>query len=377
MLSLLPFLVAILYYLCFALLLGLVTVIAAAPLSLSLPATKSAERSKVKNAAQRPLDSVSARRNGLAKRRFFFLLALSLLLWQLTLFLETRTTLPLLQLWLGRINFAAVAVAVFFSWGFVQHVAQQSAQSAQGEASYTALSVTAPSLLGPRWLRYSLYFETAFFALLTLLTPLIDEAESIVAGHPVTQFGPLFPYYLLHILGYLVATLILAFAARGRSLAAPTVRRQLTVIGVGILATGGVALITNALLPYGFDDFRFCDIGALSTLFFLLSVAYAVFVHGLFDLRIVLRETLVYGLLLAVVLGGYSSAVFVATQYLTGGTGADKLTQFMVLLIAFSFDPLRRYLEEKTDILLFGKDRGRRRRRRRSIAASLFSWRRE
>ena len=33
--------------------------------------------------------------------------------------------------------------------------------------------------------------------------------------------------------------------------------------------------------------------------------------------------------------------------------GAGKLTQFSVLLIAFSFDPLRRFLEKKTDHLLF------------------------
>ncbi len=111
--------------------------------------------------------------------------------------------------------------------------------------------------------------------------------------------------------------------------------------------------MSNALLPYGFGDFRFCDVGTLSTLCFVLAVAYATFIHGLFDLRVILRETLVYGVLLAFVLGTYSSAVFVVTQYLTNSAG--KLTQFAVLLIAFSLDPLRRFLEKKTDRLLFGR----------------------
>ena len=66
---------------------------------------------------------------------------------------------------------------------------------------------------------------------------------------------------------------------------------------------------------------------------------------------------MVYGLLLAFVLGGYSSAVFVVSQYLTTGSGIG--TQFAVLLIAFSFDPLRRWLEKETDRLLFGDARGR------------------
>lgn len=38
-------------------------------------------------------------------------------------------------------------------------------------------------------------------------------------------------------------------------------------------------------------------------------------------------------------------------------SGAEKLTQFAVLFLAFSFDTLRRYQEEKTDRLLF-EERG-------------------
>jgi len=58
--------------------------------------------------------------------------------------------------------------------------------------------------------------------------------------------------------------------------------------------------------------------------------------------------------LLAFVLGAYSSAVFVIAQSLTESAG--KWTQFAVLLIAFSFDPLRRFLEKKIDGFLFGQD---------------------
>jgi hypothetical protein len=78
----------------------------------------------------------------------------------------------------------------------------------------------------------------------------------------------------------------------------------------------------------------------------------------------ILRKALVYGILLAFVLGAYSSAVFLVTEYLTESAG--KATQFAVLLIAFSVDPLRKFLEEKTRRLLFGKHgaevRGRKRR---------------
>jgi hypothetical protein len=138
----------------------------------------------------------------------------------------------------------------------------------------------------------------------------------------------------------------------------------MALIGLGMLATGSIAFVSNALLPYGWREFRFCDVGTLSTLLFVLAVAYATFLHGLFDLKVLLRKTLVYGLLLAFVLGTYRTTLFLLSQYLTGGAG--KLGQFAVLLIAFSVDPLRRFLEKKTDHLLFGEpDPARTRKQRR------------
>ena len=331
--------VALLYYLCFLLLAALSLFIAS-------------------NGSQRTRSP---------SRRTFFLLALALLAWQLTLFLEVRTAHPAAQLWLGRANFAAVALAAYLALRFVQEV-----------------PVRDPGKRSPR--PFWLVVETWVLAALTLLTPLVSAAERVEAGHAVTTFGPLFPGYLFHVLGYLGAALTLAFRERRRA-ADLRVRGQLTLIGVGMLATGSVALVTNALLPYGWGDFRFCDWGTLSTLFFVLAVAYAVFVHRLFDLRVIVRETLVYGILLAFVLGAYSSAVFLLTQFLT--EGAEKLTQFAVLLIAFSVDPLRRFLEEKADRLLFGeRDAGRHGRKRRAgqrggrtggpmALALLFPWRRQ
>jgi len=311
------------------------------------------------------------RRHRARLRRLFLWLALSLLLWQLTLFLEVRTVSPAAWLWLGRLNYTAIVFAPYLALRFVQEVALKGTRR---HASWTFWSWT-----------FSLRAETGLLAVLTLLTPLIDAAERVEAGQAISTYGPLFPVYLLHVVGYLVAALVVALRERRRA-EKRMVRNQLTLIGGGMLATGGIALVTNALLPYAWGDFRWCDIGALSTLLFLLAIAYATFVHRLFALRVVLRETLVYGILLAFVLGSYSSAVFVVSQYLTEGAG--KFVQFAVLLIAFSFDPLRRFLEEKTDRLLFGprednregrKQRNKRRARRmggRLTLALLFPWRR-
>ena len=280
-------------------------------------------------------------------RRMFCLLALFLLLWQLTLFLEVRLALPDLQLWFGRANFAAVVFVTYFALRFVQEVSPKT---------------TRPSASLLRWL----CAETLLLALLALLTPFITRTERVETSHAISTFGLLFPLYLLHVLLYLGAALVLAFRQRRRA-QKPALRGQFLLIGSGMLVTGGIALVTNVLLPYGLGDFRFCDAGTLSTIFFVLAIAYATFLQGLFDLRLLLRKTLVYGVMMVFVLSAYSATVFLITQYLTDGT--DKIKQFAVLGIAFSFDPLRRLLEEKTDRLLFGAREGRKepikRRRRR------------
>jgi hypothetical protein len=332
--------VAILYYLCF-LLLGALT------FSIAFMGRRGSER--------------HAR-----LRNTFFLLALWLLSWQATVFLEVRVKIPVEQLWVGRFNFATVAVVVYLVLRFVQQI------PVSGPVARSRRSV---------WL----LVETGLLFTITLFSPLVDAAERVVPGQrAVTVFGPLFPIYLLHILVYLALAVEYAFRVR-RETQDPMVRRQLDLVGLGLLATCPVAIITNAALPYLYNDFRFCDIGTISTIAFVLAIAYATFIHQLFDVRIIVRETMVYGLLLAFVLGAYSSTVFLVSQSITENSG--KFTQFSVLLIAFSVDPLRRFLEKKVDRMLFGphREKGRARTKRnnrvgrpesRSALALVFPWRR-
>ena len=311
-------LIALFYYLCFLLLAGLTLFVA----------FRSSQRT----------------RSRVRLHRAFFLLALSLLLWQVTLFLEVRVALPDLQLWLGRANFTAIVFVVYFALRFVQAVPLKGPHQAVRSS----------------WL---LCTETTLLAGITLLTPLVTVAERVGDGQAISTFGPLFPCYLLHVMGYLTATLIVALQER-RNAKDRTTQRQLTLIVYGIFATGSIALITNALLPYRYGDFRFSDTGTLSTLLFTLCIAYATFLHRLFEARLLLRATLVYGTLLVFVLSVYSSMVMLITNYLTSGSSNAK--QFVVLMLAFSFDPLRRLLEKKADDLLFGQKEAKEKERKRS-----------
>ena len=121
-----------------------------------------------------------------------------------------------------------------------------------------------------------------------------------------------------------------------------------------MFATGVFGVVADILLPYGFDDIRHTDRGPSSTAHFLLDVSHAVLKHRINDLRLLIRKTLVLGILGALALAVYGAVVVLATDRLTGD---DTAAKFAVLVIALSFDPLRRVFERKVDEVLFGAEK--------------------
>ena len=271
--------------------------------------------------------------------RWFVASCLALLVWVVTLFLFSRSDDPSYILLVGRANFAAVSLAVYFGFRFVKAVAALPARSSD------------TWLLG-----LSIILST-----IAATTPWIDKIELVgagIAGGHETVYGPLFAFSVAHIIGMLAATLWLAF--RSSEWVVSPHRDQLLLLGWGTLATGAISLVTNALLPYTFDDFHWIDIGPLSTLLFLLSVAYAVIRHQLFDIRVFVRRAVVLGVALSLVLACYSALVLLVTDKFASSESGG-VTRFGVLVLAFSFDPIRRFLEGRIDKLLFHEQRQRRR----------------
>lgn len=259
--------------------------------------------------------------------RTFSLTALSLLGWLVTLFFFNRNYDPATVLWIGRVNFAAVVFAALFAYQFVRALASRKKH---------------------RW-DVTLVVTAYILALVTVLTPLVDKAELVIgpASNHVTVYGSLFPAYVAYVAGLLFAATWLALTERTKHSRGP-VRDQLTLVGAGTLATGLIALVANIVLPYAVRDFRFIDVGPLSTILFLAAVAYAIVKHGLFDIRLLVKKALVLGLLLTFALAAYSAVLVLVTEYFAAGS-SGTLARFSVLLIAFGFDPVRRVLDREVE----------------------------
>lgn len=180
--------------------------------------------------------------------RTFGWACLSLLAWLGTLYVFDRLDENGTLTFVGRLNYASVLFVVLLAYLFLRQVLRRPARNI-------------PVLLG----------ETLLLSALTLLTPLVDRMEEGGPGRHVTRFGPLFVLYALHLLGYLGASLFEAFHS-GRH-APRQVRSQLAILGTGMLLSGSVAVVCDLVLPYAFHVFAWQEVGALSTLLFLFSVA--------------------------------------------------------------------------------------------------------
>nr|ACX33977.1 predicted transmembrane protein [uncultured bacterium RM44] len=130
------------------------------------------------------------------------------------------------------------------------------------------------------------------FTFLSLFTPLIDQAEIVRAGAHFTTYGPLFVLYIIHVMVYLAYSVVTTFKPVPGINAVN--KMQLRLVGTGILATALVGVTANIILPFWFADFRFINTGTLSTILLLAALGYAVFAHHLFNIRVIVRRTMIF-----------------------------------------------------------------------------------
>jgi len=272
--------------------------------------------------------------------RYFALLALALLGWVASLFAFNFPLGSGALLWVGRLNFACIVFVATLGFLFVQAI----------PVTKAAIKETVAEMLRRHRTALWLWAETALLGAVTLLTPLVDQAESVRHGQHLTLYGPLFALYMAHVLLLLGAAIFRAFCPPQDT--PPEARGQLALIGGGFLATAAVTLVTNVVLPYAFQDFRLIHIGTLSTILFLAAAGYAVFARHLFNVRVIVRAAFVYAGLIALALELYQLAVTSLAHPLPFGDAADRgfaATAVALVINAFTQQPVRRWVERIID----------------------------
>jgi signal transduction histidine kinase len=131
---------------------------------------------------------------------------------------------------------------------------------------------------------------------------------------------------------------------------------QIRYLLLGLIITYTLFTITNFILVVFFKNTTFVPYGPMFNLIMATFIAYAIIKHRLMDIRLVVARTVSYSLLLTIIGLFYTFSLFIISSlFLSANTNQSQIivSALMALIIAFTFQPLRRWLEHITDRIFF------------------------
>ena len=100
-------------------------------------------------------------------------------------------------------------------------------------------------------------------------------------------------------------------------------------------------------------------LGGLWLLFFPIVIAVAILKYRLWDIDLIIRRTLVYVPLTAILTGLFAASIKLTQMFLTAveGQQSETATVLTTLIVVAAFDPLKGWLQRRVDALFkFGQD---------------------
>ncbi|OGY24957.1 MAG: hypothetical protein A2Z11_04805 [Candidatus Woykebacteria bacterium RBG_16_43_9] len=166
--------------------------------------------------------------------------------------------------------------------------------------------------------------------------------------------GPAHTFYIIIFLGYILLTFYHLFKSYRQG--NPLKKLQLKYFMLGTLVTIVFVSIVNFIIPAILGTWALTTYTPYFTSIMFVSISYAIVRHRLLDIEVIIRRSLVYSTLLAILIGMYSLLVFGLNRvFLPGATSSfPRVTDIIaIIVVAFTVDPLRRVIENATDKVFF------------------------
>jgi signal transduction histidine kinase len=132
---------------------------------------------------------------------------------------------------------------------------------------------------------------------------------------------------------------------------------QLQFVFFGFFLTSLAIITTNVILPNIVETPpTVTRLGIYSTLFLTGFMAYAIIRHHFMDFKLVVTRSVTYTLLLTALAGLYSgSFIFISKIFVLNNNGSGQYITSVILavILAFIFQPLRRFFQRTTDNIFF------------------------
>ncbi len=211
--------------------------------------------------------------------------------------------------------------------------------------------------------RGSIQIKTAVLTSIPPLALTILTYSGLVVKYTDTLVQqPLFILYALTMIGYVGAGIISA-QKNYRTLKKHD-KKKVRVFFSGLTVSAVFSILFTLILPRFSDYPGLYRIGIWSILIFVISTAFSMAVYKLFDVRVVIKRTLVFSFLLSGIFIAYAVIANLVARLVTKDfapaqtLSIDNLTQNVIVAFAISlgFGPVRKWFEEKTDKFLFKKE---------------------
>lgn len=195
---------------------------------------------------------------------------------------------------------------------------------------------------------YLIFF---LFFLLNIFT-----SQFITGVKPLSNFafwpipGIFFHPFLIIWAVYVIYATQLLYRTQRDSIGLKSMQSKYILMSMIIGFIGGS---TNYFFWYGVS---IPPLGNILVSVYVAMTAYAIVKHRLFDIRLIIARSVAYTLLLVVLGALYAGGLFVIGTFYTGVATADNqlaISTLLALMMAFTFQPLRHYLEKITDKIFF------------------------
>ncbi|HXH27394.1 MAG TPA: HAMP domain-containing sensor histidine kinase [Candidatus Acidoferrum sp.] len=230
------------------------------------------------------------------------------------------------------------------------------------EYAICLISYAAAALLTSLLLQFILLLTRRKISSPLLAVELILSLASAIPGVVATRVTntailttPLiYPYGLLLAGNLLAAALLLGLYMRS---AKGVARTRAGVIIVGFLSSAVGGIFFNLVLPLFGASYQFTAVGPVFSVFLLISIAFSIINHRLFEIKLTVLRTLAYIVLLLGLGATYSWLIIgTGTSVLQSVGFGSYISLFQIiatLLIAMSFRYIKQWFDKLTNALFF------------------------
>ncbi|MFA6098620.1 MAG: histidine kinase N-terminal 7TM domain-containing protein [Patescibacteria group bacterium] len=208
-----------------------------------------------------------------------------------------------------------------------------------------------------------LIFLVSFFFSIISLTDLVAKDVIIRLGVPINDivYGSLYKMYGFYLITYFIIGFYLLFKQKSISTGIEKIKTKYLIFSFIIATIFG--LFTNLIYPILFthgiesDKAIISPYGPLVTIVIAILMTYTIIRYRFMDIRVVIKKGFIHFLSLAIILFFYIYLLIISKSYFEKQYSWSEQTTTIVLIviIAFTVEPLRRLLVKIIDNVFYSK----------------------